>query len=180
MTKISCDICTDLIPLVKDEVASEDSKKAVLEHINTCEKCKNLYGEEFVFQNSDKAIISKLKKNLIFIAIGIISLATVFGISLSASEFMFYNILIMPTIGAISYISLKKKFFYSCIGVFLVVYLRFLYDSFGYALNGSVMQAFIPPLYWAIIYLGLTLFGVLIAFLLNFGFKKEVKYEKDK
>ena len=40
MDKISCDICMDLIPLVKDGIASEDSCDAVKKHISKCEKCK--------------------------------------------------------------------------------------------------------------------------------------------
>ena len=41
MIEISCQVCLDLIPLVKDNVASEDSKKLVLEHIRQCEACKD-------------------------------------------------------------------------------------------------------------------------------------------
>jgi predicted anti-sigma-YlaC factor YlaD len=43
MIEISCQVCLDLIPLVKDNVASEDSKKLVLEHIRQCEACKDEY-----------------------------------------------------------------------------------------------------------------------------------------
>ncbi|MFI3215155.1 MAG: zf-HC2 domain-containing protein [Eubacteriales bacterium] len=179
MNKISCDICMDLMPLVKDEVASDDSKKVVYEHMKFCEDCKNVYGVEVVFEDSDKKILKDIKKNLTHICLIIIGLGMLFGISLSANQFMFYNILIMPAIGGISYFSLKKKSIYVCTAVFITVYLRWLYDSFGYALNGNLVQAFIPPLWWALIYTGLTLFGILVAMLLHFGFKKEKKDEKD-
>lgn len=179
MNKISCDICRDLMPLVKDEVASEDSKQAVYEHIKSCEECKNIYGEEVVFENSDKKILKDIKKNLTHICLVIIGLGILFGISLSANQFMFYNILIMPAIGYISYFSLKKKAIYVCVVVFVTVYLRWLYDSFGYFLEGYFVQAFVPPLWWSLIYLALTVSGVLIAALLHFGFRKEQKNEKD-
>ena len=179
MNKISCDICMDLMPLVKDEVASDDSKKAVYEHMKSCENCKNVYGEEMFFEDSDKKILKDIKKNLTHICLIIIGLGILFGISLSANQFMFYNILIMPIIGGIAYFSLKKKSIYVCVTVFVIVYLRWLYDSFGYALNGNFVQAFIPPLWWALIYLALTVFGVLIAALLYFGFRKEQKNEKN-
>ncbi len=39
---ISCDIIMDLIPIYKDGVASEDSKKAVEEHILTCKDCAEM------------------------------------------------------------------------------------------------------------------------------------------
>ena len=45
MDKISCDICMDLIPLVKDGIASEDSCDAVKKHISKCEKCKVEFDE---------------------------------------------------------------------------------------------------------------------------------------
>ncbi len=45
MTKITCDICMDLMPLVQDGVASEDSENAVKKHISECESCKKIYDE---------------------------------------------------------------------------------------------------------------------------------------
>lgn len=41
--KMQCEIIRDLIPLMEDDVCSEQSKKAVLEHIEECEKCRRLY-----------------------------------------------------------------------------------------------------------------------------------------
>ena len=175
MSKISCETCADLMPLVKDEVASEDSKRLVQEHIQSCGECRRLYGEEVIFEDSDKIILSQLKRSLGKIFIIVIGLGILFGISLAGNQLMFYNILIMPTIGAISYFVLRKRAAYVCLAIFILVYLRWLYDSFGYALNGSFIQAFLPPLWWAIIYLGLTMIGVVIAILLVFGFSKEEK-----
>lgn len=40
MSKITCEIVQDLMPLYIDNVLSEESKKAVKEHISTCEKCQ--------------------------------------------------------------------------------------------------------------------------------------------
>ncbi len=179
MSKLSCDICIDLIPLVKDEVASDDSKKSVYEHIEHCDVCRSIYGKEIIFENSDKKIIRGIKKKLTGICLTIIGLCIFFGISISTNQFMFYNILIMPTIGGIAYFSLRKKSLYVCMSVFIIVYLRWLYDSFGYALAGNFVQAFIPPFWWAMIYLVLTVFGVFIVILLHFGFRKEEKDEKN-
>lgn len=41
--KITCDIIGDLLPLYEDEVCSEDSKKAVEEHLKTCSSCAAYY-----------------------------------------------------------------------------------------------------------------------------------------
>lgn len=40
MNNISCEIIQDLLPLYCDGVCSEESKKAVLAHVQTCEKCR--------------------------------------------------------------------------------------------------------------------------------------------
>ena len=39
MKEITCDICMDLMPLVQDGIASEDSRNAVEEHVKRCEQC---------------------------------------------------------------------------------------------------------------------------------------------
>ncbi len=179
MSKISCEVCCDLMPLVKDEVASNDSIKLVNEHIKSCKSCKELYGSEMKFDDSDEKTILKVKKYITHICILLITFGILFGISLSANQFMFYNILIMPLIGAVSFFTLKKKSIYVCIGVFISVYLRWFYDSFGYALDGEITHALVAPLWWSVIHLGLTAFGVLIGMLLHFGFKKEEKNEKN-
>lgn len=38
---ISCDIIRDLLPLYHDGVCSEDSRRAVEEHLTHCEGCRN-------------------------------------------------------------------------------------------------------------------------------------------
>jgi len=45
MTKMDCNIISDLLPLYVDGVCSRQSAALVEEHIETCEKCKKLYDE---------------------------------------------------------------------------------------------------------------------------------------
>ena len=45
MNKISCDMCIDLMPLVQDGVASEDSRSYIEEHTAHCPACKKLFIE---------------------------------------------------------------------------------------------------------------------------------------
>ena len=40
MTKVSCEIIKDMLPLYYDGVCSDDSKKMVEEHISKCDNCK--------------------------------------------------------------------------------------------------------------------------------------------
>lgn len=44
MSKMTCDIYQDLIALYVDGLCSEDSGKAVEEHIQSCKKCADAYG----------------------------------------------------------------------------------------------------------------------------------------
>lgn len=41
--KIQCEVIRDLIPLIEDDVCSEQSKETVLEHIKNCEECRRIY-----------------------------------------------------------------------------------------------------------------------------------------
>lgn len=43
MNKISCNLVKDLLPLVVDEVVSEETKKTVQEHLSVCEDCRKEY-----------------------------------------------------------------------------------------------------------------------------------------
>ncbi|MCH7323238.1 zf-HC2 domain-containing protein [Solibacillus sp. MA9] len=40
MTKITCDIVQDVLPLYYDEVCSQDTKKLVEEHLQSCKECQ--------------------------------------------------------------------------------------------------------------------------------------------
>lgn len=173
MIKITCDICDDLFPIVKDGVSSEDSKSAVLEHINTCERCKSIYNIQDIAPINDIEITKKIKSKIMIIGILLLSIGIMVGIGIPANEFMFYNIIIMPIVGGLGYLTLKNKCYYVLITVFVSVYLRWLYDTFGYALNGQFVNAFIGPLWWATIYVFFTTIGVVIAFLFSFGLRRE-------
>ena len=43
MMKYDCDIVKDLMPLYIDDLLSENSKKFVDDHINSCESCRKYY-----------------------------------------------------------------------------------------------------------------------------------------
>ena len=108
MNKITCEICKDLMPLVKDGIASEDSRLAVEEHVNECEECKMLYASEkteIVEINPDLEMeLGKLKRKLQIFSTVLMMFGVFFGLSLTASEEMFYNSLIMPVIGGLGYV----------------------------------------------------------------------------
>lgn len=46
MNEIGCELCMDLIPLVRDGVAGEESRRAVERHVAECEVCRAYLAEE--------------------------------------------------------------------------------------------------------------------------------------
>ena len=43
MKNVTCSIVEDLLPLYMDGCCSKDSQQAVVEHMKTCEKCRETY-----------------------------------------------------------------------------------------------------------------------------------------
>lgn len=175
MTDITCNTCMDLIPLVKDGIASEDSCLLVENHIRSCKACILVWNEEIHLDTSidAKTVTNKIKKQLQLIVILIIALSTLFGISLATSQNMFFNILLMPTIGTVSYVFLKNKAFFIALFILIVTYLWhfiIIYTKYGVLVVGGL----IASLWWGVIYAGLCIIGIVVAFLLHFAFKKEV------
>lgn len=65
-----CNVILDLIPLVKDHVASEESIKLVQEHVSSCENCKvefESHGLPARTEIDDKKVVSTIRKKLFII-----------------------------------------------------------------------------------------------------------------
>ena len=190
MSKISCDICKDLIPLVKDGVASKDSEKSVIEHIGKCEYCKKEYKAiSTVTDNEvdDDKIIKSIKrdldgywKKLVFVV-----LLTVLGVVLTYTSYAYANILIMPIIGIICYLLIKEKSKYLVISTFIFSYLyQLILYLFKFAedINSlgiyNIFALFISPILLSVIYTILNGVGILIGKFYYKAFAKEKKYEE--
>ncbi|NLX61493.1 MAG: zf-HC2 domain-containing protein [Tissierellia bacterium] len=172
---ISCDIILDLIPLVKDGVASEDSIKMVNEHIKSCQSCRAEY-EAIKYTNIDQTSIRDEKiilaiKRSIFISQLIVLIAGAFiGIALSNSMNMFYNFLIMPIIGSISLIAFKKKWYLSPVAIFILTYLWQTIELI--VEEGFEWNRLYAGLFYSVIYTILVIIGVVITKLLKYAFKR--------
>ncbi len=164
MNKIDCDICLDLMPLVIDGVASEQSERAVFEHTATCQSCKEIFETYEKPKPDDSRVLKKIKSHFYKIASILVVFGILFGVSLMISGGEYYNILIMPAIGAVSYFVLKQKLYIVFIAVFAITFVRY-YLVFVQGLKAGFTYGFI--------YCGLILLGVLIGFLFDFGLRKE-------
>ncbi|HBB29187.1 MAG TPA: hypothetical protein DC000_08070 [Clostridiales bacterium] len=179
MNKISCDVCMDLMPLVKDCVASEESIKLVEKHIKECECCRNEYDNVTAIKNTDvndKKIVRQIKRNLIFLLIGILLIGSILGIALSYSFGMFYNFILMPVLGGVGYLVLSKRWYYIPLWIFILSYIWLFISGFieGMQYYTSPIFFIISPLFLSFIYTGLSIIGIIITRLLKFAFKKEV------
>lgn len=175
MNKISCDICMDLIPLVNDQVASQESGKAVLAHIKDCESCRGFSetGQMDKEEMNDNRLLLKIRKQLYLAGVIAIIIGAILGTALTDGIGLFYNILIMPIIGVIGYLLLRKKSYYVplILFAFIYVWLFIKYLVEGIAFSGAMIM----PFYWAFIYTGLCALGLVIGFLLKIAFGKEGK-----
>ena len=102
--KYECDIVKDLMPLYIDDLLSENSKKFVEDHINSCESCKKYYeklsseikipvSKEARF--SDLRPIEYLKSNLTRKIIKKV-LATMLVLTLCVGAFLFAKLYKLP------------------------------------------------------------------------------------
>lgn len=173
---LKCPIISDLIPLVKDGVASENSRKLVFAHIQECESCKKEYelfhsnGREVVLK--DETIIRAMKRTVWFTQLVVLFVGACIGIAFTNSIEMFYNFIIMPCIGVLSYIRLKKKAYLAALVVFILTYVWQTISLLSEASSWDVLilgGAFI----YSAIYAALVLFGVAIAFLLGYAFNEK-------
>lgn len=169
MREITCDMCMDLMPLVQDGVASEDSVLAVNEHIQHCAKCRAMFEGQLSIP-SDKEILKKIqRKTRTFVAM-VLMFGVFFGLSLTATSELFLNALIMPFIGAICYYLYQWKAMYITIIVLFVTHS--ILNVFGMILGVEQLD-FVSVLMWSSIYSFFAVLGVIIAGLIHFGLRKE-------
>jgi len=113
------------------------------------------------------------------ISLVVMAAAIGLGMALTESAGMFYNVLLMPAIGAVGYYSLGKKAYRVPVAVLAFGYLwnliRFSFE--GIFANTPLFSALAMPLTWAVLYSGFCALGVLIAFLLHVAFGKEENHE---
>mgnify|MGYP000954765724 CR=1 FL=1 len=174
--KLSCNVIQDLIPLVKDQVASEETTKLVLDHIKDCPICKREFGEE---QNKiarekikeDKKIIQGIKRSIYVSKVVILIIGALIGSVLTNTMGMFYNFLIMPTLGVISYFVFKKRAYLMILMVFALSYAYITISSI--VIDGFYWGFFYGSLFYSLIYSILVFIGIIISLLLTIAFRKD-------
>ncbi|MBC8590915.1 zf-HC2 domain-containing protein [Wansuia hejianensis] len=176
MKDISCNIIEDLIPLVKDGIASDESMEIVKEHIRSCDLCKMCLEESHIENYTipkveDKEILALIKRRVFMVQIVILMMGAIIGVALTNSMGMFYNFMIMPIMGALSFIALKQRWY---IGTLAVMILAYLWQIVDFIISEEfIWEMLYGALFISIIYGGLVVLGVIIALLLRFAFGKD-------
>jgi len=179
--KIPCNVILDLIPIVKDGVASRESAEMVREHIEGCKSCRAEYD---AFEGApseqplirDEKIVAAIKRSIFITQLIILGAGAALGIGLSNSMDVFYNILLMPAIGGFSLLVLKKKWYLAPAAVFILTFIWQIIA--GIILDGFRLDVLRMGLYYSVIYTILVGLGEIIAALLKFAFKKEVQVDE--
>ena len=170
MNEISCEMCMDLMPLVNDGVASNDSRCAVENHIKSCDTCRAYYdGTKAPEVNTEKALSNIVRKVQAFMMF-ILMFGIFFGLGLTAGENMFYNSVLMPVIGVVGYLVFRWKAIYT---IPLILFASDILMFIPQMLEGAAWVDFYSLLIWTVIYSVLAILGTIIAWLLHFTFRKE-------
>ncbi len=170
MTKITCDMCMDLLPLVRDGIASADSEAAVRQHMERCPTCKAALEGELPQTPDSRRVYQKLVKHIRLMALLILLFGLCFGLSLSGDGDLFYNVWLMPLLGAIGYGIFRWKALWTV--PLLVTLVHFAMNALGLIWEGE----FLPwnaQLLWSFYYSLFAVVGTAIAGLIHFALRKE-------
>lgn len=167
MDKNSCNICLDLIPLVKDDVSSEASRRFVEDHLKGCKKCKERYNK-FNSQEIEEVeidsmrVLGRIRTKLYSLAGLVLILGTILGVNLIDSENVFYNLLIIPLLGGVAYLAFERKAYIGIIPVFIITFIHQIINGYikGYFINNKVLLY--TSLITGFVFIVFFLIGILI------------------
>ncbi|MDD3192378.1 MAG: zf-HC2 domain-containing protein [Oscillospiraceae bacterium] len=162
--KETCGVVQDLLPLVQDGVASEESCRLVREHLAECTDCQMLSAAPVKLPDEklDRRLVAAVRKAFFRVGMGLLLIGGLTGVVLTDSMGVFYNFILMPVLGMLGYWLLGKKSLFVPLGIFLLGYLSQI-PKMGFA--APFPYAFLYGLFCAI--------GLGMGFLFRYAFGKE-------
>ena len=160
----------DLLPLVRDGVASQDSIHAVEAHIAACESCRALFSGDAPPPANPAKAFESFRRNLQFTTAMLLMFGLFFGVSLTAGEGLFYNTLIMPVLGGLGYCLFRRKALYAVPLLTLVAHFAI---NLLELVRGVEHLDVLSVVMWSAIYSIFSVLGTIAAWLLHFAFRKE-------
>lgn len=170
MSDISCEMCMDLMPLVRDGIASGDSCRAVHRHLQNCPACRAAFEGELPPPLVEGAAMEHFRRHVQLFSAMVLMFGILFGLSLTAGSGLFYNILIMPLMGAVGYCIFRWRALYTVPVLLLGTHL--LTNTFG-LIRGTEHLDLLSLLMWTGLYCLFACVGTVIAGLMHFAFRKE-------
>lgn len=127
----------ELVAIGYKWIGKPRSIQLVEEHTRSCESCREIYQSETKSPSTLSIrcnnFIKKFQTNIYLFGFAILIISSLFGISLSNQQGMFYNLTLIPAIGALGFFMLKQKWIY-----FRLVFLYLL--IFGYSSQIFLME----------------------------------------
>ena len=178
---LPCDICRDLLPLVRDGVASEASCRAVEKHVAHCEACRRLWGEEAPPPAPDPGVLGRIRRRLYAWQGAMTAAGLILGMALAAvGEWAGYNILLLPALGAaVQWLSPRRARWLPLLvwvltmGVTLAPSARFLLTRLAQGDLDAAFGALSAAALWCLLYAALCALGMLAAALFRYALRKE-------
>lgn len=175
MNRISCDVCKDLIPIVQDGIASNDSAETVKKHIENCEACAALFeGVKISDSNLNRFFLRFRRKLRIYLILAMLS-GICFGVACGIKDggvYILVNIILMPVIGILSFFVFRWK---------ALIYVPPLIFAVFFLINALVSEvnsySYDMVALFSLVFSAAVAVGVLIAGLLKFAFGKDDKDE---
>lgn len=168
---ISCAVCQDLLPLIKDGVANEESTAAVRQHIADCKACSDAMEQPLPDEMPTlQKTMRQAKKWLNSIYAFLMFFGIYFGLSLTDGKDFVQNTLIMPAVGILGYVLFRKHAFYTVplllYGTHLVIWGLELFSN-------TASESFRHITLYSCVYALFAILGSVAACFLHFGFRKE-------
>lgn len=170
MNEISCGLCMDLLPLVEDGVASPDSVEAVQRHLEQCPHCRENSHLPPVSEPNLERAYHRIRRKLELCWAMLLMFGLFWGLSLTAGPNVFYNLVLMPVLGALGYGVFRGKSLYLLPGLVFLTHLAV--NLLG--VSGEGLELYSVTV-WSGIYSVLAMIGSLIAWLLHFALRDRGK-----
>ena len=160
VSDISCDVCRDLIPLVADGVASEDSEALVHSHVAHCPACQAYLDSGGIQlpppEPNAARVLGRIQRKLLAQSALMAVAGFVVCLALANGPFLAWG---LPALGAAGYVFLRRSVWFAAVISAIPMALVLLVSTPN---RTSLMQAGL--------YLAALLVGALIAKLLHFAF----------
>lgn len=173
MNEITCGVCMDLLPLVRDGIASEESRAAVTQHTASCAQCAALAGGSLPSPPpaaSPEHMLRSLRRQMRLLGAFVLLLCVAFGAALTNTGDMFYNSLLMPLIGALGFGVFRIHALYKVPLLILIV--NMLGELFQKMHSAEAFDG-MSVILWSILYSLFALVGALVLWLVSAALRRK-------